>query len=348
MSSTSQLTTFSDLYTDLLQRVRVSTSVTATVEQAKRYINIALHDIHLGFDYKLPWCERQGVLRTKAPYTTGTVSATVGSGTVSGSGTAWNTNNAHSVKNFVSNGKLIIDGSTDVYKVNQVTNDTSITLTTNYIGDSDGASVSGATYTYFEDEYALGSTFLRPLDFQTFSQDMGISLIPRNEFRRRFPVVRTSGRPRVACIVDTVASASAQTPSRRVIFYPYPDKVYLIPYTYITSSIARDTTGVTPATSLSADSDEPYMPLRYRHAIVFHALSHWYRDRKDDVRAEAAKAEYTDIMLRIVNDSDIATHTTARLQPNMASYTASAQSPYSYRSGRRVYDLNDEFDSFRR
>ncbi len=54
MSSTSQVTTFEDLYTDLMNRVRVTTSVAATLEQAKRYINIALQDIHLGFDYKLP------------------------------------------------------------------------------------------------------------------------------------------------------------------------------------------------------------------------------------------------------------------------------------------------------
>ena len=48
MSATSQLTTFSDLYTDLQNRVRVTTGVTATENQAKRYINIALHDLHLG------------------------------------------------------------------------------------------------------------------------------------------------------------------------------------------------------------------------------------------------------------------------------------------------------------
>jgi len=101
MSSTSQLTTFSDLYTDLLQRVRVATSVTATIEQAKRYINIALHDIHLGFDYKLPWCEASFTIRTKAPYTTGTVTATYGSATLIGAGTAWNTADAFSVTNAV-------------------------------------------------------------------------------------------------------------------------------------------------------------------------------------------------------------------------------------------------------
>ena len=344
MSSTSQLTTFSDLYTDLLNRVRVTTSVSASVEQAKRYINIALHDIHLGFDYKLPWCERQSYLRTKAPYTTGTIQAVNGSSTLSGTGTAWNTNNAHSVKNLVGHGKIIVEGSTEVYKVNTVTNDTSLTLYTSFIGDD----VTGATYTYFEDEYSLSASFLRPVDFQIFSPDMGISLIPRTEFRRRYPVIRTSGRPRVACIVDTVASASILTPARKVILYPYPDREYLIPYTFVTSHIARDTTGATPATSLSADSDEPYMPLRYRHAIVFHALSHWYRDKKDDARSEQAKAEYTDIMMRIVNDQDIATHTTAQFQPKGGEYHRAAYRPYSLGAGRRVYDLNDEWDSFRR
>jgi hypothetical protein len=343
MSSTSQLTTFSDLYTDLLQRVRVTTSVSASVEQAKRYINIALHDIHLGFDYKLPWCERQSYLRTKAPYTTGTVQAVEGSGTLSGTSTAWNTNNAHSVKNLVSHGKIIVDGSTEVYKVNTVTNDTSLTLYTNFMGTS----VSGATYTYFEDEYSLSGSFLRPVDFQIFSPDMGIQLIPRHEFRRRFPVIRVSGRPRVACLVDTVSSASDLTPVRKVILYPYPDQEYLIPYTFVTANIAVSSAGA-GQTSLSADSDTPIMYLRYRHAIIFHALYHWYRDKKDDARSEQAKAEYTDIMMRIVNDQDIATHMTTKMSPTGGGYQRAAYRPYSLGAGSRIYDLSDDFDSFRR
>ena len=67
MSATSQVTTFSDLYTDLQNRVRVTPGISATENQAKRYINTALQDIHLSFDYKLPWCERRGVIRTHAP-----------------------------------------------------------------------------------------------------------------------------------------------------------------------------------------------------------------------------------------------------------------------------------------
>src|SRR5262245_54119168 len=42
--TTRQLTTFRDLYLDLQNRVRLTTGSSATEAQAKRYINIALHD----------------------------------------------------------------------------------------------------------------------------------------------------------------------------------------------------------------------------------------------------------------------------------------------------------------
>ena len=343
MSETTQYTTFADLYQGLLRRVRVSTGVTATDNQAKHYINVALQDIHLGFDYKLPWCESQSYLRTKAPYTTGTISASVGSSTFTGSGTLWKTDDSYGVDNAVALGKIFASGDPNIYKISLVDNDTQVTLFTKYVGSS---ALSASEYTYFEDEYTLASSFLRPVDFQMFSPQMGISLISRSEFRRRYPVVNVSGRPRVACIVDTSISGAHSTPVRRVVLYPYPDQAYIIPYTYVSSTLAVSTAG-SPLTNMSSDTDEPIMPLRYRHAIIFHALSHWYRDRKDDARSQAASAEYQSIMERIVGDHDIATHTTASLQPR-GGYTRSAKNPYSYRGGRRIYDLNDEFDSFKR
>jgi hypothetical protein len=344
MSSTSQLTTFSDIYTDLLQRVRVTTSVSASVEQAKRYVNIALHDIHLGFDYKLPWCERQSILRTKAPYSTGTVSISIGSTSLTGSSTLWNTSNGYAETNVEANGKFIFEGAQDIYPVSAASTDTACTLASRYVGS---AALSGATYTYFEDEYDLASTFLRPVDFRMFSPLMGIELISRADFRRRYPAVRISGKPRVACIIDSPSTVAILTPVRRVVLYPYPDQVYQIPYTYITSTIAVTSAGAA-LTSMSSDSDEPTMPLRYRHAIIFHALYHWYRDKKDDARSEQAKAEYTDIMMRIVNDQDIATHMTAKMSPAGGGYQRATYRPYSLGAGSRVYDLNDEWDSFRR
>lgn len=344
MSST-QPTTFQDLWLELGQRLRLTTSLTSIQEQLQRAINVAISDMHDANDYKFPWCERETILRTKAPYSTGTVSISVGSTSLTGSGTAWNTSNGYAETNVEYHGKFVFEGSQDIYRVSASSSDTACTLTQRYVGT---AALSGATYTYYEDEYELASNFLRPVDFHNFSSSFQIQLLPRNEFRRRFPISTVSGRPRFACIVDAPTTPSIFTPVRHVYFYPYPDKVYLIPYNYITTTIGTTQSGGTLLTSLVNADDVPLIPLRYRHAIVYHALYHWYRDKKDDARSQEAKAEYTDIMQRLINDQEVASHTQTRLVPAVGSYHSAAKMPYSYRGGRRVYDLNDEFNVFKR
>lgn len=342
-ATSTQVTTFADLYSDLINRIRASAaSGSSTQVQAMRYINIALQDIHLGFDYKLPWAERRGFIRTHAPYTDGTVSISVGSTTLTGSSTLWNTANDYSENNARVGGKLILAGGMDIYTATAVGSDTSITLNNRYVGS---AALSGDEYIYFEDTYALASDFLRPVDVQFFTDDSSVPLISRAEFRRRYPRPNVSGRPRVACITDDPFSSNT-TPVRKVTFYPYPSNAFVLPYTYITNAVAVTAAGV-EGTALVNDSDEPTMPLRYRHAIVLHALYNWYRDKRDDARAESAKSEYVDIMQRIVNDQEIGTHVRASIQPRTNLYTAHAYRPYSKRGGKRI-DINGEFDRFQR
>jgi hypothetical protein len=179
VSVTSQVTTFSDLYGDLINRVRDHVGVTATDNVAKRYINIALQDMHLGTDYKYPWAERSAVLVTQAQYTTGTCTATQGSTTLTGSGTAWNTANAFSVNNMRAGGKIKVGGGLNPYEIQSVSSDTAAVLASKYTE----ATATTSTYTYFEDAYALASDFLRPVDTQRFSDDVPIDLISRTEFR---------------------------------------------------------------------------------------------------------------------------------------------------------------------
>ena len=325
MSSTSQLTDFSDIYTDLQNRVRVQTGVTATETQAKRYVNIALHDMHIGFEYRFPWAERSARLLTQDEYDTGTLTATKGSTTITGSGTAWNTNNDFTVKNMRANGKIRIAGSTTPYVISAVGSDTSATLTSKFVETT----TSDATYVYYEDEYDLASDFLRPVDMQQFSDQMSIELIGRTEFRRRYPVNSTTGRPTVATLIDSAPSGNT-TPVRRVRFFKPPSTAMSIPYTYITSNLAVSSTG-TAAANMSAATDEPIIPLRYRHALVFHALYHWMRDKKDDARMEAAKGEYTDLMLRIVSDVEVG-GVRPQIRPRVSEYRRSANRPWGGRS----------------
>ena len=120
MSVTSQLTDFNDLFTDLQNRVRVATGITATENQAKRYINIALQDMALGFEYKMPWLEREAIIRTHAPYTTGTVDVSVGSTTVTGTSSLWTTADSYGENNARTTGKINISGTNDIYRITTV------------------------------------------------------------------------------------------------------------------------------------------------------------------------------------------------------------------------------------
>ena len=322
MSATTQVTTFSDIYTAILNGLRNDTSATATINQAKRAANIALHDMHIGFAERLPWAERRAVLITQPEYTTGTLTATKGSTTITGSGTAWNTNNDFSVANMRTGGKVRINGGNEVYEISSVASDTSATLTSKFTQDT----VSAASYSYFEDEYALASDFLRPLDLKQFSDPMDITLIGRTDFRRMFLRNYITGRPQAATIVDLPFSSST-TPVRKVCFYKPPDKAYTIPYSYITSNLAVSSAGAA-LTQMSSDTDEPIIPLRYRYALVLHGLTHLYRDAKDDDRALSTKVEYEQLLSRAVSDTEIgASH--PYLSPVISGYARRARRPYA-------------------
>lgn len=340
MSSSTEVRDFSDLYTEVLNKMRQPTTVTAITNQAKRYVNTALHDMVFGFEYKLPWLERDATLITQAPYTTGTVAITRGSTTVTGTDTLWTTANTYGVNNARTTGKLAF-GDSNVYGITTVGGAGSITLATRYVADSDLA--AGSEYTYFEDEYALASDFLKPVDWRRFTAAFNIPIIGRTEFKRQFPRPNVSGMPRVATILDKAFSGTS-TPVTYVQFYPYPGANYIIPYSYITKNLAVSSAGV-EATSLSADTDEPALPVRYRNALVSFAISKWYRDKKDDARSEAAKMEYQDEVNRIVGDQRIGANTMARIAPQVGMYTGRASSPY--RGGTNRYSTNNSFDDYR-
>lgn len=339
MSATDYPKTFSELRTDLLNRVRADTSISATANQASRYLNIALYDLHLGFGESFSWAERSATLRTQAPYSTGTVTITTGSTTLSGSDTRWDTDNDFSVKNVRAGGKIVINGGTDLYEVSSIASDTSLTLTQAFISDD----VSDVDYEYFEDEYDLDSDFLRPLDFQRFSSQDDIPLIDRRDFRRAYPRNRLLGKPRVATLVDRAPSGDA-TVRRRIRFNRPPDAVYLIPYNFVTNKLAVSSSG-TEGTDLSGDADEPIVPVSYRYILVVHALKSWYRDKKDDARSQEVQAEWLDMMRRIVGDQEIGAKTPV-FRPRVGGIMARARRPWGG-GGARRFVTGSRFDEMR-
>jgi hypothetical protein len=338
MTNTSQPQTFNDLYISLLNKVREQTSQTATVNQAKSYINTGLQDMHIGWGERFPWAERQARLTTMAPYSTGTVSIAKGSVNLTGTGTNWATANSFGIPNVRPTGKLVINGSAPIYEIsNAAIGATSLTLTSPYVDSS----VVNGPYLYFEDEYDLDADFLRPLDMQYFDTRSEIKIIDRNRFRRNFPKNSIPGKPGIACILDR-AFVGNTVPVRRVALYRAPSANFSIPYSFVTNKLAVSATGVAQ-TSLVADTDEPIVPLQYRHAIILHGLFNWYRDKKDDTRSAETRQEFVDLMIRIAGDTEVGERRPT-IQPVMSRYRGRARSPYRRGTGRSAYSTGSRFD----
>lgn len=285
-----------------------------------------------------PWAERKGILNTHAPYSDGTASiSTSARTTVTGSSTLWNTAVTGMGFNNTRAGGKITFGDTNVYTVSSVGGDTAITLVERYVGDT---ALSNASYQYFEDEYALASDFWRTVDIRQFTTDSSLPIIDRQEFYRRYARNTTLQRPSVCTLIDLGPSASV-SPQPRIVFHPVPDRVYSIPYRYITTNLAVSSAGA-GASNLSSDTDEPIIPLRYRHCLVFYAIAQWYRDRKDDTRSQEANGEYVDLIRRMAGDA-FPEKDKPRFKSNRLEYARGSAGP-----GRRGrYSTGTSFDEIR-
>ena len=335
MSASSQVTDLADLRRDLITRVSDVTGNTDVNTLADRMLNIALQDIHLNPNNHPYWAIRRAYLQTHAPYSTGTVDITTSARTtVTGTSTTWNTAvTGMGFNNTRVGGKMTFQGSSEVFEVTAVGSDTTITINPRWLGDA----LDDATYTYYEDEYALASDFLRPVDLRNFSTDWNIPLIGPMEFRRKYVRNSLTGTPMYATAFQLAFSGST-SPRHRVVFYPAPDDELNIPYNYITSNLAVSTTGTEQA-QLSATTDEPIVPLGFRHVIVLGALYNWYRDIGDDTRSQEAKAEYIDVMQRLTGTTNMGSDR-PRIRPTINRYL-----PKSRPLGR--FDVNNRFDQMR-
>lgn len=341
MASTNHPKTFSDLYTSLLNNVRADSSVTATKNEAKRMINTALHDMHIDNGEHFPWCQRRAVLRTKADYTTGTVTVTSGSTSVTGSSTEWATDAGFGDNNAEVGDYFTLGSNSEIYSISTVSSDAAIVLGSKYVGST----TSGASYTIYKDEYALAADFLRPVDYRAFDAGCEIPIIGRRMFDMRFPRnSHTGSTPKACCIIDLPFNAST-TPVRKVKIHPAPSEVYQIPYWYVSSYLAVQTDG-TEATELANDDDEPIVPLRYRHLILYHALEAWYRDRADDARADHYLMMYERVKGRLEGAVEIG-HDRPRFQPVISPYMGRSRIPYRRGRTNRRFPNADAFDSMR-
>lgn len=335
MSVTGQFTTFADLYTGVLNATRSQISQADPKSQAKRAVNVALQDMHLGTGQSFYWAEREAEILTVPPYSTGTISITQGSATVTGSSTTWNTSAWYGTP-IERDGKIVVAGSPVPFGVTAIGSDTDITLDKIF----HLATVADVTYQYYKDTYSLAGDYLRPVDMQFFDNNQEIRLVDRRQLRRMSPRNAVTGKPHYAAQIE-LGALSSTAPRKRLVLYPPPDAAYKLPYSYITDKLAISSIG-TGQTSLVEDTDEPIVPLQYRHAIYWYACKMAFMG-KDDARRQEAEREYNNVMTRILNDTNPGDNR-IRVEPNIGSYASHAAAPYSGRGRVGRWSVNNAFD----
>lgn len=347
MSDTTQFTTFSDLYNGLLKAIRSDRTNSETIEQAKRYINTALADIHLGFAEKVPWALRDYSFSTSTTFvdnitTKGVIETTIGpNGIKYVTYTLANTDG----NSYIAGNKVAVTSTTTPSSTGlegYIFADVSATPASVAIFQT-GMAVGDSVRVY-QDEIEMPDDFMRLAGNLIKIGSRDIPVIGRVEFRHRFAGDYSVNRPQFASIIDTT-DVTTGLDNRKLRLFPIPNAVERAHVTYVTKLLVTASDG-TWQEEFSADTDEPIVPRRYRHAIFYHALSNWYRDRKDDVRSQEAKAEYVEIMNRITNDTE-AGQSTMSLRPNRRPYRRKSNRPYSSgRGGSRRYDFG-RFDELR-
>ena len=96
---------------------------------------------------------------------------------------------------------------------------------------------------------------------------------------------------------------------------PYPSTTLIIPYTYVTNAVGVNAEWNRPHQPSVATRMNPSSPCAIAMPSSTTPSTTGIGDKRDDARSQEAKAEYTDIMLRIVDDQDFGAPTKAHIHP---------------------------------
>lgn len=244
-----------------------------------QFVNNRYQEICMGTHWR--WLKAAYDFNLDAPYETGTIDATEGDETITGTSTAWS---SQLVK-----AKDILFTSTQstVYHVASLTSSTSLELETKWAEDTDTA----MTYTLARNQYELPSSTDHLLSFVVDSQQ---ALVPVGviDFRRIQAANPTAvGRP----VYYSLVRRDTDDDSVYIEVYPAPDKRYQCHIDYTVRIMY-----------LEDDVDcYPIIPDRYRSVLYYGALSEFYSYLRDPSGAQLAQNSYLNFLNQMRNDSQL-------------------------------------------
>ena len=228
------------------------------------------------------WLIQDAIIQTAAEVTTGTVTATNASTTITfssapaASATGW----------FIQ-----FSDSDDWYEISSHTAAvTTATLSAAFLGTTS----STLTYTLRKTYYALPSTIGKIIDARQTRSDVALKYVSPQTLNRYVPDRTATGKPYYYSIAGLDSSRNY-----RMELYPVPSEAMNINIRHFAV-----------ATELSGDSDVPLAPEAFHEFLVWDTLASYGYLFLDDARVTKAKAEAKEIY-EFMEKNDIATENVA-------------------------------------
>lgn len=257
--------TFKNIQDIILDKIDVDDAT--TLGYVKQFINMAGRDIWMAH----PWFERyeEAEITTVAPYSTGTITATKGSTTVTGSGTSFPT----TIVNYET--KFARSISDPWYAIASRGSATSLTLETAYAETSTGA---GASYVVYWDTYALSPTVDELVDVRLIkpNYDGSMTQVLEKRMDEAVYIPGHKGVPGVYCL------AHGRQDNKHIRLWPVPDDTYRIRYKFLKEY-----------EDMVNDADESVIPESRRDLLICGALIHAFRLRDQYDKAAIEEVRFS-------------------------------------------------------
>lgn len=256
--------TFTDLQNDVFAHSGLDSSDSTNQTNVKRWINYVQQDLCARWPW--PFLEGRESIVTVSDYTTGTVSISSGSTTLTGNGTTFSS--SVDTTYFIQ-----LSSANDWYQVSSRGGNTSLTLATAYAQTTNATAL---TYTLRKFFYSLSSSADEVLDVRNWNTPVKLIQCDFRTIDLINPLAQSTNAPYAYMMFGTDSSGNQ-------VFTPYP---------FPTDSRLFEFRTKKRPTDMSASTDSPSIPNKYAHLLIFGANAIAFAFLKKFPEAEAWSAKF--------------------------------------------------------
>ena len=235
--------TLDTILNEVFERASIDKLVQNHITLGIRWVNLTLQDISSRQAW--PWLHDRETITTVVDKTAGTVDATLASGTIAGTTTAWAATDVGRYIQFSS--------SNDWYKITAVASATSATISPVYAP----ATETGMTYTIRSLRYALSTDVDRVYDIRQYRSATKLIQVDTRDWDRLLPNQNQTGNPRYYSLFEYQTPASSTGQQWAIELQPSPSAAMLL-----------EVRSIRKIVELGAGTAVPSLPAKWHPVLV--------------------------------------------------------------------------------